>query len=609
MALFEIRHLTFYYPDSEAPALKDVNLSVEEGEFLVVCGKSGCGKSTLLRHFKTAMAPYGKREGELIFDGRRLSEVSVREQGARIGYVLQSPDNQIVTDKVWHELAFGLENLGYETGVIRLRVAEMASFFGIQTWFMKKVDELSGGQKQLLNLAAVMAMQPDLLVLDEPTSQLDPLAAGDFLATLRKINAELGTTIVLIEHRLEEVLAYADQVLVMEDGAVLASAPPRDLAGLIRGNDMFRAMPAPMRIFDALKGTGKCPVTVREGREWLGGLRRTGGADPGEALTAPSASGKSVLPGGPGRSGQAGGKSVMSGGADPAGQTGRKSAEKPVIELRDIWFRYEKDLPDVVRDLNMQVKKGELFCLLGGNGTGKTTTLNLIGRIRKPYRGKILIEGREIGNYKESELYGALLGILPQNPQCLFVKDTVEEDLWEMVGKKHDTGRMDTVIDQTEIRHLLKSHPYDLSGGEQQRAALAKVLLLDPGIILLDEPTKGMDGFYKQKLAGILKGLTREGRTILMVSHDIEFCAEFGDTCAMFFHGSVAASRPAREFFMGNSFYTTAANRMARRWYPDVVTVGDVVQRWKDADGAPGSAGMNPEADKESGSADGRYGV
>lgn len=572
MALFEIRHLTFYYPDSEAPALKDVNLSVEEGEFLVVCGKSGCGKSTLLRHFKTAMAPYGKREGALIFDGRRLSEVSVREQGARIGYVLQSPDNQIVTDKVWHELAFGLENLGYETGVIRLRVTEMASFFGIQTWFMKKVDELSGGQKQLLNLAAVMAMQPDLLVLDEPTSQLDPLAAGDFLATLRKINAELGTTIVLIEHRLEEVLAYADQVLVMEDGAVLASAPPRDLAGLIRGNDMFRAMPAPMRIFDALKGTGKCPVTVREGREWLGGLRRTGGAD-------------------------------------PAGQTGRKSAEKPVIELRDIWFRYEKDLPDVVRDLNMQVKKGELFCLLGGNGTGKTTTLNLIGRIRKPYRGKILIEGREIGNYKESELYGSLLGILPQNPQCLFVKDTVEEDLWEMVGKKHDTGRMDTVIDQTEIRHLLKSHPYDLSGGEQQRAALAKVLLLDPGIILLDEPTKGMDGFYKQKLAGILKGLTREGRTILMVSHDIEFCAEFGDTCAMFFHGSVAASRPAREFFMGNSFYTTAANRMARRWYPDVVTVGDVVQRWKGADMAPGSADMNPESGMVPEAADGRCGV
>ena len=243
MALFEIKNLTFTYPGQQQPALLHLDFTVENGEFLVICGKSGCGKSTLLRHFKTAMSPFGEREGEILFNGRQLSKVSVREQGARIGYVLQSPDNQIVTDKVWHELAFGLENLGYDTGTIRLRVAEMASFFGIQTWFMKNVGELSGGQKQLLNLAAVMAMQPDILVLDEPTSQLDPLAAGDFFATLRKINAELGTSIVLIEHRLEEVLSYADRVMVMEEGKILALAPPRNLAEQIRGNDMFQARP------------------------------------------------------------------------------------------------------------------------------------------------------------------------------------------------------------------------------------------------------------------------------------------------------------------------------------------------------------------------------
>ena len=537
MALFEIQNLTFTYPGQEEPALKNVSFSVEEGEFLVVCGKSGCGKSTLLRHFKTAMSPYGKREGEILFDGRPLEEVSVREQGARIGYVLQSPDNQVVTDKVWHELAFGLENLGYDTGVIRLRVAEMASFFGIQNWFMKNVEELSGGQKQLLNLAAVMAMQPDILVLDEPTSQLDPLAAGDFLATLRKINTELGTSIVLIEHRLEEVIAYGDRIMVMEDGRILALEPPRRLAGQIRGNDMFRAMPVPMRIYDALGGTGECPVTVREGREWLQ---------------------KQPLPKQP-----------------PAPERQARSGET-VIEIRDVWFRYEKNLPDVVRDLNMQVKKGELYCLLGGNGTGKTTTLNLIGRLRKPYRGKIFLKGKEIGKYRERELYGPVLGILPQNPQCLFVKDTVEEDLKEM-GKGGDL--LEKVIRKTEIRHLLRAHPYDLSGGEQQRAALAKVLLLDPEILLLDEPTKGMDGFYKQKLAGILKGLTGEGKTVLMVSHDIEFCAEFGDTCALFFYGGVVTSSPAGEFFKGNSFYTTAANRMARKWCPDVVTAKDVIDR------------------------------
>ena len=578
MALFEIRNLTFTYPDQEKPALTDLNFSLKQGEFLVVCGKSGCGKSTLLRHFKTAMAPYGERKGQILFEGRELDAVSVREQGARIGYVLQSPDNQLVTDKVWHELAFGLENLGYETGTIRLRVAEMASFFGIQTWFEKNVEELSGGQKQLLNLAAVMAMQPDLLVLDEPTSQLDPLAAGDFLVTLRKINAELGTTILLIEHRLEEVLAYADRVLVMENGGILALDTPEKLPSLIRENDMFQAMPVPMRIFEELSGEGDSPVTVREGREWLEGWReqqktsvsnqknRTEGVEKWSDTPVS----RNIEP-------QNDSKPSFFGGLRERIFTKEETRQsQPVLEARDVWFRYEKELPDVVRDLNLKVQKGELYCLLGGNGTGKSTTLRLLGRIRKPYRGKLFLNGKELGTYREGELYGKLLGILPQNPQSLFVKDTVEKDLREMSG---DTGRLRDVIEKTEIGHLLGSHPYDLSGGEQQRAALAKVLLLDPEIILLDEPTKGLDGFYKKKLAQILKGLTAEGKTILMVSHDIEFCAEYGDTCALFFHGSVVTSAPAREFFAGNSFYTTAANRMARKWYPDAVTAKDVIER------------------------------
>lgn len=578
MALFEIINLTFTYPDQEKPALTDLNFSLKQGEFLVVCGKSGCGKSTLLRHFKTAMAPYGERKGQILFEGRELDAVSVREQGARIGYVLQSPDNQLVTDKVWHELAFGLENLGYETGTIRLRVAEMASFFGIQTWFEKNVEELSGGQKQLLNLAAVMAMQPDLLVLDEPTSQLDPLAAGDFLATLRKINAELGTTILLIEHRLEEVLAYADRVLVMENGGILALDTPEKLPSLIRENDMFQAMPVPMRIFEELSGEGDSPVTVREGREWLEGWReqqktsvsnqknRTEGVEKWSDTPVS----RNIEP-------QNDSKPSFFGGLRERIFTKEETRQsQPVLEARDVWFRYEKELPDVVRDLNLKVQKGELYCLLGGNGTGKSTTLRLLGRIRKPYRGKLFLNGKELGTYREGELYGKLLGILPQNPQSLFVKDTVEKDLREMSG---DTGRLRDVIEKTEIGHLLGSHPYDLSGGEQQRAALAKVLLLDPEIILLDEPTKGLDGFYKKKLAQILKGLTAEGKTILMVSHDIEFCAEYGDTCALFFHGSVVTSAPAREFFAGNSFYTTAANRMARKWYPDAVTAKDVIER------------------------------
>ena len=223
MALFEIKDLNFTYPDAEKPAIENLNFSIDAGEFVVICGKSGCGKTTLLRHFKTVMSPYGKREGEIFFEGERLENVSMRKQSAQIGYVLQSPDNQIVTDKVWHELAFGVENLGYDQKTIRLRVAEMASFFGIQNWFSKNVQELSGGQKQLLNLASVMAMQPKALVLDEPTSQLDPIAAGEFLSTIRKINLDLGITVIIIEHRLEEVFPMADKVLVLEEGKQIFS--------------------------------------------------------------------------------------------------------------------------------------------------------------------------------------------------------------------------------------------------------------------------------------------------------------------------------------------------------------------------------------------------
>ena len=399
MALFEIRNLTFTYPDQEKPALTDLNFSL-------------------------------KQKGQILFEGRELDAVSVREQGARIGYVLQSPDNQLVTDKVWHELAFGLENLGYETGTIRLRVAEMASFFGIQTWFEKNVEELSGGQKQLLNLAAVMAMQPDLLVLDEPTSQLDPLAAGDFLATLRKINAELGTTILLIEHRLEEVLAYADRVLVMENGGILAMDKPEKLPSLIRDNDMFQAMPVPMRIFEELSGEGDSPVTVREGREWLEEWReekktsenscknqaetvekmsddrdrelaeKLSDTQESETVDTPEKGRKTSLFG-------LFSKKSAKGSDDQQPQT--------VLEARDVWFRYEKELPDVVRDLNLKVQKGELYCLLGGNGTGKSTTLRLLGRIKKPYRGKLFLNGKELGTYRESELYGKLLGILQES--------------------------------------------------------------------------------------------------------------------------------------------------------------------------------------------------
>ena len=534
METFEIRSLTFSYPEQARAALEEMSLTVKQGEFLVLCGPSGCGKSTLLRQLKTVLAPHGRRSGEILFEGRPLDELDQREQSQRIGFVQQSPENQIVTDKVWHELAFGLESLGYDTPTIRRRVAEMASFFGIQTWFYKNVTELSGGQKQLLNLASVMAMQPSVLILDEPTSQLDPIAASDFLATLGRINRELGTTILLTEHRLEEAFPLAARVAVMDGGKLLCTGTPNEVGAILKdaGHAMFLAMPTAMRVWAAVENGAPCPVTVREGRDWLTAF--------------------------------AAGNSMKALPAEPL----YSDFDEIAIEAKDLWFKYEKELPDVVKGLTLSLKKGEFLALLGGNGTGKTTSLKLLAGLAKPYRGEIQTSGS--------------VGVLPQNPQALFVKKTVREDLYEILkGKKltkeYADAKVAYVTALCRLGELLDRHPYDLSGGEQQRAALAKVLLLEPDILLMDEPTKGLDAEFKQTFAEILQALLGRGVTILMVSHDIEFCARYAHRCALFFDGSIVTEAPPRAFFSGNSFYTTSANRMARGIIPDAVTAEDVV--------------------------------
>ena len=251
MAHYSVENLSFSYPTSGKETLKNINLTIQQGDYVVLCGQSGSGKTTLLRHLKPVLTPHGKRTGQILFDGKPLETLSGYDQASKIGFVMQNPDDQIVTDKVWHELAFGLESLGVDQKTIRLRVAEMASYFGIQSWFHREVSTLSGGQKQLLNLASIMAMQPEVLILDEPTSQLDPIAASDFLNTVRKINIELGTTILITEHRLEDVYHSADRVIVMENGAVTANDAPRKVGAMLRAQNspMLAALPTPVRVF------------------------------------------------------------------------------------------------------------------------------------------------------------------------------------------------------------------------------------------------------------------------------------------------------------------------------------------------------------------------
>ncbi|WP_312908239.1 ABC transporter ATP-binding protein [Tissierella praeacuta] len=537
MEIYRIKNLSFTYPERTKKALSNINLIINDGEFITICGESGSGKSTLIRQLKTLLTPYGKKEGEIYFLGEKLEKVEDFKQVSQIGYVLQSPDNQIVTDKVWHELAFGLESLGYDNNTIRLRVAEMASFFGIQTWFNKKVTELSGGQKQILNLASIMAMQPAVLILDEPTSQLDPIAASDFIETIKKINRELGTTIIMTEHRLEEVIPMSDRIIVMDKGNIIVDGSPREVGRELNKIDhpMFYAMTSAMQIYTEIDNNLKTPITVKEGRRWITSFMKD--------------------------------KIVRK---DIFRAEDIENERDIAIRLKDVWFKYDKNLPDIIKDLSLEVRTGEFYCIVGGNGTGKTTTLAIIGGIKTPYRGKVLIRDNN-------------LGILPQNPQSLFVKKTVELDLYEILSDIKLTDeerreRINKIVDITEIQELLSIHPYDLSGGEQQRAALAKVLLLEPKILLLDEPTKGLDNFFKEKFARIIKSLTSKGITVVMVSHDIEFCARHADKCAMVFDGSIISSNTPKKFFSGNSFYTTAANRIARHICEEAVTVEDVVK-------------------------------
>lgn len=548
MELFHIENLSFRYPQAEEYALNGITLDISKGEFVVICGSSGCGKTTLCKLLKKEIAPFGEKSGSIVYNGVRQEELDERASAGEIGYVLQNPDNQIVTDQVWHELAFGLENLGVPAEVIRRRVGEMASYFGIQNWFRSSTDALSGGQKQLLNLAAVMVMQPKVLILDEPTGQLDPIAASDFIATLQKLNRELGLTILLAEHRLEEVFPIADRVLMMDEGKVLLYDTPRKigqrLGALQTDHPMLLGLPSAVRIFHALKIPGECPLTVREGRDFL------------ETHFQPQKEKPAV--------------------------TEYVHHEHTAVELKNVWFRYERHSADVLRDVSLQVYSGEIFCILGGNGTGKTTSLNVISGLNKAYRGKVFIDGKQLKEYRGNSLYRKRLALLPQNPQTVFVKDSVREELSEIlqvldVSKAEREEKLARTAAWLGITQLLDRHPYDLSGGEQQKCALAKILLSEPSILLLDEPTKGLDAAFKQNMKEILKQLKEDGMTIIMVTHDVEFAAEAADRCGLFFDGEILSADIPSRFFSENNFYTTAANRIARQLYPHAVTCDEVV--------------------------------
>ncbi len=543
MELLQVRDLSFQYPDSGRLALNRLNFSVNAGEFVILCGASGCGKSTLLKLLKKEVAPAGNRQGEILFQGKPAEELSYRESAKYIGYVAQNTEGALVTEKVYSELAFGLENFQYDNDHIRMKVSETAISFGIEELFHKKVEELSGGQRQLVNLAAVLVTEPLVLLLDEPVSKLDRIAAEEFINTIRKLSETYGITIVMAEHNLEDIFSLADRIMVLEDGNLIADEKPEDLSGILKqrnsGTAMMKALPSAVRLFADRSKALECPLNVREAVRYLSRHYNM------ELLRKLDEDLSGIR------------KNLRT------ERTGNKTKYPVGLQFKNIWFRYEKDGKDILRGAGLTVLKNTLHCLLGGNGSGKSSLLSVIGGLYKPYRGHM---------EKQNVAY------LCQTPQFMFLKETVYEDFLDTGYQNGRTKQeIKDLIGKYERRLGLESlyhmHPYDLSGGEIQKAALMKILLCRAEIILLDEPTKGMDAGSKDEFGQVLKELLSQEKTILMVTHDIEFAAEYGDYCSMIFDGEIFGTSEPTEFFEHNTYFTTYTGRILRKVAGKRITV------------------------------------
>lgn len=532
----ETTALSFTYAGAAVPALKDVTLAVPRGKIVLLCGGSGSGKSTLLRLLKAECAPHGSREGEIRFDPA-IFPAGKPEPGA-VGLIGQDPEGQIVTDRVWQELVFGLESLGMPQSEMAARVAETVSYFGLESLYRRRTDTLSGGQKQLVSLASVFALAPQLLLLDEPTAQLDPVAASDFFATLQRLNREQGTTILLSEHRLEEALPMADLVGVLHGGRLCCLAPPQQALEQLRGTEAYAVlrsgMPAAVQVFD--HRVQPCPLTIPQGRAVLEQMQ-----------TKPVPIPEQPVPEG-----------------------------AACYQLRDVWLRYEKRQEDVLRGVDLTLPEGTCTAILGGNGSGKSTLLQVLCGMLSPDRGSVKAWGKKLRPGSIQAAY------LPQKPALLFCEDTLDADYTAYgrclgLNEQQREQRLAELEPVLALRELLKQHPYDLSGGQQQRAALGKLLLANPKILLLDEPTKGMDAAARQSLGKQLRALTGRGVTIVLATHDLDFAALYTELCGMLFDGQLSPLTPSRQFFRQNRIYTTPAHRMAASCLPEAVTCGDVL--------------------------------
>lgn len=544
MAQIVLNKLSFKYPGEEKYALDNINLSIDEGEFVLICGPSGCGKTTLLHQLKKEIQPEGNVNGQILFNGVEIKKLEDIVASQEIGMVFQEPESQIVTDTVCHELAFSMENIGYPVDMMRRRIGEMVHFFGIEEKMYESIHNLSGGQKQILNLASVLLLQPKLLLLDEPTSQLDPVSSREFIQMVYDLNRDFSITVLLSEHRLEEVFPIADKVIIMDEGNIVYHGTPKAVAMDIFKNEdkkFFKYLPSTAKLYftlDEYKSKENIPLTIREGKKWVSNVELCEGI---------------------------------------VEKKNPINNESTIMSLKNVSFKYEREKPFILRKLNFNIKRGECISILGGNGAGKSTLLKVMAGANKPQYGHVKIGDKKLYSISKNERFSQI-GYLAQNPMLYFLHDNVRDEIYDVAKRvKASEKEVQQLIELFSVGEILDRHPYDISGGEKQKVALITVLLPNPEILFLDEPTKGIDPMSKIKFGNLINKLKNKGITIVMATHDIEFAARFSDHCALLFDGDIACIEEPTTFFSKNYFYTTTVNRVMREKLPHAIVWEDVI--------------------------------
>ncbi|HCX02946.1 MAG TPA: ABC transporter [Clostridiales bacterium] len=540
MAQIKIKNLTYTYPDKKEKSLRNINLQILPGEFVLIVGGSGSGKSSLIRSIASLAPDFygGKQEGDIFINNKNLKTTNRRELVQTLGIVFQNPESQLVMTDTEQEIAFGLENIGTEEKTIKRRIMEVTSALSLSDFKNSFIAQLSGGQKQKVALASVLAMQPEILLLDEPTSQLDPIAGEEILTMVRRLNEENGTTVILVEQKLERCFHFADRILVMEEGKIVKDS--RDIGEIVKWavKKENQYIPPLSKLF-AKAGYRDIPLTIKSGRNIIGK----------ENLMKEESKVVKTIP------------------------EKSNNIEKSILKMKNIWFNYDSE-HEVLRNINLDIKKGSFSVIMGENGGGKTTLLKILNGLLRPTKGKVEVMGRNMKKLKIEEI-SKNVGYLSQNPKDYLFLPTVKEEMEFTIKNLHleKEVHIDDLLDKLEILEYKQSNPRDLSTGERQRVALATVLASNPKILLLDEPTRGLDYDIKEKLGKILKKFQEEGMTIIMVTHDIEFAAEYAEDVILLYEGDIIEKGNKKEVLTKSTFYSPQISRLFYDYEEKIVTL------------------------------------